>query len=173
MIDVVVRHVGLSQTDIARVVAQAAAGADRFALGLGADTAACVDRPNIAGADAKAVAAPPVLRAKAIERKVGGVHCRIARLVVEQTHEFMRVGQAPIAVAACGLAGGVGHCVFPGHLTGIQLLPHQPGDIVGDGAVAVVGERLWIGLGSGGVITVLAKGVGAADGLRGVRQFDL
>ena len=138
---------------IAGVIAQGAARADGFRLRLRPQTTAFIRAPHIRRARAVKIAAPPIARpCHGVVREEGRVQGRVRYLMIEQAEQLMRCRQPPIIVAARGHARCIRDGVFPSRLAIVHALPHQAGDVVGDGAVAVVGESL----GMDRVVAVLA-----------------
>ena len=135
----------LGAAHIAGVIAQGAAHADGFRLRLWPQTTAFIRAPHIRRARAIEITAPPISRpCHGIVWKEGRVQGRVRYLMIEQAEQLMRCRQPPIIVAARGHARSIGDCVFPSGLAIVHALPHQAGDVVGDGAVTVIGENLGI-----------------------------
>ena len=121
----------LRSAHAAHVETSASAGADGFRLGVRADPATGVCRPNIAGVVRLHVLRPPVFRVG--QGEGADIQRRVEGPVVCDTKQLMGGGQAPVGETAQRQRVGIGGGGLPGHLPAIGLLPHAAG-------VAVVGD---------------------------------
>lgn len=87
--------------------------------------------------------------------------------MVHDAEEFGAVGESPVVVRGEFQAGGIFLGLFEGHFAAISFLPCEAGDVVGDGAVAVVGEA---GIVSGEV-SIFAEGLRVARCLAGIGKM--
>ena len=148
---VVVSVCGLLAANVAGMVAEGAGRrvAERLGLWLGTKPTARVAAPDVGRAIAEDVTRPPVVGgSRRVVGEIGRVQRGVRVVVIEDAEKLARGGQTPVGIASGAHGGGVCYSGFPSALAVIYLLPHEAGHVIGDRAVAVVGE----GLGIDGVV---------------------